>query len=156
MKNPQETSSLITYKDQIQILKSIRALLKSKSSRPQAVEMLENISSGSLSKYGKVLFHYLWGMVHLLEYKKTNDIDDLETANDFFDDMVVIAFEKKVQVTDPKMHFARAYAKFRLAQMTWEDERKPWLLQKANHITATLLKFHPKDSRFLWLKSQLA
>lgn len=144
-----------TKDNNFRILKGIRQLIKTKTYKRQAVEMLERIEPDLLLPKGKVLFQYVWGRVHILQHKENGDIEDLDIANDFLDDMMSIAYEHKVKVTDPRMHFSRAHTKFRLAQLTWDEQEKPWLLEKARHITNTTLGFHPDNDSLIWLKAQL-
>ncbi len=142
-------------KEQFRILKAIRQLIKTKAYKSEAIIMLEAIDFEVLPKEGKVLFNYVWGRVHILQYKETENVEDLDTANNYLDDMTTTAYQLGIKISDPRMHYSRAYNKFRLAQLTWEDENKPWLLKKVKHITEVNLRFYPDNTSFLWLKSQL-
>lgn len=144
-----------TKNNNVRILKAVRQLLKVKGYRQQAIEMLEGIDLDMLPDEAKVLYNYIYGRYHSILYKEDNDIEDLEIANDFYDEMVAIAYEKKVNITDPRMHFARAYVKYQLSQMVWDEERRPYLLDKARHITQIALRFNPENSSFIWLQGQL-
>ena len=143
-------------KDTLRCLKAIRQLIKVPIHRKLGRELLDRIDCDNLESTQRVLYHYLYGRYHANLYKEEKDIEDLEIANDFLDDMMAIAYEFKVKVTDPRMHFTRAHVKYQLAQLVWEEERKPWLLDKAKHITQTTLRFHPDNSSFIWLKGQLS
>lgn len=156
MKNLQTPgSSAPDSKDQFRTLKAVRQLIKTKAYKNQAIEMLEKVEIEHLPNEGKVLINYIWGRIHILQYKETHDIQDLEIANDFLDYMIVVAYEHKVRVTDPRLHFSRAHTKFLLAHLTWNEQEKPWLLDKARHITNTTLGFYPENSSFIWLQEQL-
>ena len=101
----------------------------------------------------KVLYLYINARYHYYMYKAHQDIEALEWSNDFLDDMATYAYEHKIP-TELPMVYTRAHVKFQLANLVWDEDRKPWLLQKAEHITDTSLKFNSTNSSFLWLKSQ--
>lgn len=146
----------LPHNDQLRILKAVRQLIKTKAYKKQAMEMLEGIDLDILPDEGKVLYNYIYGRYHSILYKEENDIEELEIANDFYDEMVAIAYENKVNITDPRMHFARAYVKYQLSQMIWDEERRPYLSEKARHITETTLRFNSNNSSFIWLQGQLS
>ncbi|HNP66271.1 MAG TPA: hypothetical protein PKH16_00065 [Aequorivita sp.] len=155
MKNSRTLQSANNSKDTLRFLKAIRQLIKIPSRLEIGRELLDSIICDFLEPDQKVLYHYVYGRYHANLYKENNDIEELETANDFLDDMISIAFEHKVKIRDPRMHFTRAHVKYQLAHLVWEEERKPWLLEKARHITQSTLRFHPDNSSFIWLQQQL-
>lgn len=137
-----------------QTLKTIRQMIKSDQDRQQASQVLDEIDSSTLSPKNKVQYLYINGRYHYYMYQSHEDIEALEWANDYLDDMATYAYQHKIP-TELPMVYTRAYVKFQLANLVWDEDRKPWLLHKAEHITNTSLKFHPNNSSFLWLKNQL-
>lgn len=142
-------------KENERCLIAIEALIKSKTYRELGLQKLNELDSDSLSPEHLVYYHYLNGRYYTYLYKQEEDVEHLEWANDFFDDMVSIAYKNKVIIEDVRFLFSRAHVKFLLAGSVWDTERKPWLLQKARHITDTTLRFNPNNNSFLWLKDQL-
>ncbi len=136
-------------------LEAIESLIRSKTFRELGFEKLNELDTDTLSPEHLVHYHYLNGRYCVYLYKQNQDIEHLEWANDFFDDMVSIAYENKVRIQEIRFLFSRAHVKFQLSRLVWDEERKPWLLEKAKHITNTVLKFNPKNESFLWLKLQL-
>ena len=141
-------------KDMKKQLENIESLIKSKTQRELGFEKLKELDTNSLTPEHLVFYHYLNGRYYVYLYREDQDIEHLEWANDFFDDMVSIAYEKKVRIKDVRLLFSRAHVKFQLAGLVWDEDRKPWLLQKSKHICDTVLKFNPQNDSFLWLKSQ--
>ena len=152
-KNPLQ---LEKHKETERCLTAIESLIKSKTFRKLGFEKLNGLKTNTFSPEQLVHYHYLNGRYYVYLFKQDGDIEHLEWANDFFDDMVTIAYEKKVRITDIRFLFSRAHTKYQLAGLVWDEQRKPWLLQKAEHITRIVLKFNPKNDSFLWLKAQLA
>lgn len=137
-------------------LTAIESLIKTKTFRELGFEKLNELKTNTFSPEQLVRYHYLNGRYYAYLFKQDGDIEHLEWANDFFDDMVAIAYKKKVRITDIRFLFSRAHTKYHLAKLVWDEQRKPWLLKKAEHITNTVLKFNPNNDSFLWLKTQLA
>ena len=73
----------------------------------------------------------------------------------FLDLMMSSAYENNYKVDEVRFLFTRAHTKVKLAEEVWEDERKPWLLKKANHIIEVSLRHHPLNDNFIWLQKQL-
>lgn len=153
-KTPKQQAQQV--KEQQRCLLAIESLIKSETFRELGFEKLNEVDIDSLTPEQLAYYHYLNGRYYVYLFKQCQDIEHLEWANDFFDDMVSTAYKNKVRIKDVRFLFSRAYVKFQLAQLVWDEERKPWLLQKAEHITETTLKFNPENESFLWLKSQLA
>ena len=143
--NNQETSYL---------LKAIRSLIKVERYRQEASQILDDLDSGGMNPENKVEYLYVSGRYHYYMYKQHEDMEALDWANDYLDEMATYAYEHKIP-TGPSMVYTRAFVKFKLAELVWDEDRKPWLLKKARHITDTSLKFDPKNSSFQWLKTQL-
>lgn len=136
-------------------LNAIEALIKVKPYRELGMEMLNELDKESLCHEHQVDYQYLNGRYFLYRFKDGNDLEDLEWANDYFDDMASQAYEKKVKIDDPRYHFSRAFAKYKLSLLVWDDQRKPWLLDKASKITENALRFNPNNNSFNWLKGQI-
>lgn len=151
-KNPKQNCQ--SSKDTSRILKAIRELIKTGKYREQARQMLDDIDSSKLIPNSKLEYLYIEGRYHYYMFKQHGDIEALEWANDYLDDMASFAYEHKIR-TELPMVYTRAYVKFQLSNLVWDEDRKPWLLQKAERITETSLKYHPDNSSFLWLKDQL-
>ena len=143
------------FKENQRCLTAIESLIKSKTYRELGFEKLKEVDTNSLAPEHLVHYHYLNGRYYVYSFKQDQDIEHLEWANDFFDDMVSIAYQKKVRIKDVRFLFSRANVKFQLAGLVWDEDRKSWLLQKAEHICDTVLKFNSENDSFLWLKSQL-
>lgn len=143
------------FQENERCLTTIESLIKTKIYREFGFQKLNELNVDSLNPKHLVYYHYLNGRYYVYCYKQDQDIEALEWANDFFDDMVKIAYQNKVSITNMRFLFSRANVKFQLSQLVWGDERKPWLLQKAKHICDIALTFNPKNENFLWLKSQI-
>ncbi len=154
--NHTKENSAQNWKDTNRRLKNVRFLIKKESTRELGYELLSQIEKGCLTPKQKVESLYINARYHICCFKEDSDITHLEWANDFLDDMVAFAYDKKVHIVDLKFIFSRAHVKFQLAQLIWDNERKPWLLDKAKHITETNLRFNPENESFLWLKNQLS
>lgn len=144
-KNPKETTKLLT---------AIRKLIKVKDYRQQSRQMLDTIDASQLAPVNKLEYLYIEGRYHYLMHKEHGDIEALEWSNDYLDDMASFAYEHKLRPQAP-MLYTRAFVKYQLANLVWDEDRKPWLLEKAERITNTHLNFDPENSSFLWLKGQL-
>lgn len=136
------------------LLSAIRKLIKLKDYRQQARQMLDGIDSSKLNPTNKLQYLYIEGRYHFLMHKEHEDIEALEWANDYLDDMASFAYEHKLCPEAP-MLYTRAFVKYQLANLVWDEDRRPWLLQKAGRITSTHLSHDPENSSFLWLKGQL-
>jgi hypothetical protein len=143
------------FKEAERCLEAIESLIKAKPYRELGMQKLNELDTKSLSKKHLVFYHYLNGRYFLYKFKEENDLEYLEWANDFFDSMVAIAFKIDTKIKDIRFYYSRAYTKFRLSELTWEDERKPWLLKKATEITERALQFNPENESFQWLQKQL-
>ena len=152
MKNTKKSTQ--TFKEIAKLLSAIRKLIKVKKYRQQAKQMLDEIDPSTLHPINKVTFLYIEGRYHYLMHKEYGDIEALEWANDYLDDMVSYAYGHKLRPEAP-MLYTRAFVKYQLANLVWDEDRKPWLLEKATHITDTQLRHNPENSSFLWLKGQL-
>lgn len=153
MKNSYQGKNSQNPKDALRILKAIHQLIKTEQYREQGRQMLDDIDSQTLTPKDKVTYLYVNGRYHYYMHKEHQDVEALEWSNDFLDDLASYAYEHKVSLELP-MIYTRAYVKFQLANLVWDEDRKPWLRQKAEHITDNSLKFNPTNSSFLWLKSQ--
>lgn len=153
--NHTKENSAQNWKDTNRRLKNVRSLIKKDSTRELGYSLLSQIEKGCLTPKQKVESLYLNARYYISLFNEDNDIESLEWANDFLDDMVVFAYDKEFHIQDLKFIFSRAHVKFQLAQLIWDNERKPWLLDKAKHITETTLRFNPENENFLWLQQQL-
>ena len=141
-------------KDNANLLSAIRKLIKVDSHRQQARQILDEIGSSKLYPKNKLEYLFIEGRYHYLMHNEHGDIEALEWANDYLDDMASFAYEHKLR-PDAPMLYTRAFVKYQLANLVWDEDRKPWLLQKAERITSTHLSNDPENSSFLWLKGQL-
>lgn len=153
VKTPEQKAQ--NYKETSLCLKAIESLIKTATYRSIGYKMLNNLDSDQLVPDHKVTYLYLYGRYFTYTYRITKDVEDLETANDFFDDVMQYAFGHDVKVTDFKIFYSRAYTKFQLAKIVWDEERKPWLLKKAKSITDRALSIDNSNDSFLWLQQQL-
>ena len=155
MKNQKQKNPVNSFQKEITTtLLRCRKLIKSPETRQEAIQILDGLDSSKMSPENKVLYLYVNGRYHYYMHKQYGDIEALEWSNDYLDDLASYAYEHKIPLELP-MIYTRAYVKYQLANLVWDEDRKPWLLQKAKHITDHSLKFHPTNSSFLWLKSQL-
>ena len=136
-------------------LKAIETLIKAKPYRELGMEKLNELDTKSLSKEQLVTYHYLNGRYFLYKFKEESDLEHLEWANDFFDNVFSFAFKANIKIKDARLFYSRAYTKFKLSQLVWEEERKPWLLKKATEITEKALQLNPQNESFRWLQNQL-
>ncbi len=143
------------YKETDLCLTAIESLIKTTTYRSIGYKMLNDLDADDLAPDHKVTYLYLYGRYFSYTYRETKEVEDLETANDFFDDLMQYAFDHDVKVTDFKIFYSRAYTKFKLAQIVWDDERKPWLLKKAKSITKRAISIDNSNDSFLWLQQQL-
>lgn len=153
--NRTKENSVQNWKGTNRDLKKVSTLIKKYYTREAGYKLLSQIEKGSLTPKQNVEALYLNARYYIFCFKEDNDITHLEWANDFLDDMVTLAYDKKVHINDLKFIFTRAHVKFQLANLVWEEERKQWLLEKAHHIIDTTLRFNPSNENFLWLRSQL-
>jgi len=153
MKNHNESKS--SPKEFQNILDAIELLIKSDTYREIGNELLGKFDTKILSPKQLAHYQYLNARYHVYMYRKDKDLEDLEYANDFLDEMTSSAFNSGYIIKDVRYLFTRAHTKYELAKTVWEEERKPWLLEKARHITQTALRFNPENSSFIWLQEQL-
>jgi hypothetical protein len=146
----------LNFKETQKCLDAIESLIKAKSYRELGMQKLNEMDTKSLSKEHLVTYHYLNGRYFLYKFQDENDLELLEWANDFFDSMFAIAFKLGIKIKDARLYFSRAYSKFRLYELIWDEERKPWLLKKATEITEKSLQFDPENESFQWLQKQLS
>jgi len=139
-----------------QILTAAKELIKTKSYREEGFEKLQAIEADRLTPQQQIFYYYIKGKYYLLSYKNnTNDVESLSWANDYYSDMVSVAFENNIRIKNPKRHFVRAYTKYLLAQTLSNQEKKEKLLGKVQQIITTALRFNPDNSSFIWLQSLL-
>lgn len=119
-------------------------------------EFLDRIKPDYLSPYYKVYNLYLNAKFHFNCYKQEDAIEHLELASGLLDSMDALAYQKKVWINNPDHHFTRAYIKFLLATLYWDEDSSPYYLEKAIRITDCSLNHHPKHKGFIWLKNQFA
>jgi hypothetical protein len=143
------------YKETDLCLRAIESLIKTSTFRSVGCEMLNKLDSNQLIPDHKVVYLYLYGRYYSYTFRQTNEIENLELANDFYDEVMQYAYEQKIKIKDFKFFYSRAYTKFKLAQLVWDAERKPWLLQKAVAITNRALAIDNQNDSFLWLQEQL-
>lgn len=153
LKTPEQTAQ--ENKEVTLYLDAIESLIKTEAYREVGNEMFSKLDSATLTPKNLVRYYYLNGRYFLYLFRLENDIEDLEYANSFFDDMATKAYELGYIIDDCRFLFSRAHTKFQLAGLVWEEERKPWLLKKVKHITETVLRFDSGNQSFLWLKQQL-
>ena len=137
-------------------LNAIELLIKTNEHRELGSELLGKINYESLSAKHLAHYHYLNARYFVYKFRQENDMEHLEYANDFLDQMMSSAYENNYTVSEARFLFTRAHTKMQLAELVWEEERKPWLLSKANHIVEVSLRHHPENSSFLWLQQKLS
>ena len=142
-------------KDTSRILKAIRVLIKTEKYRQQARLMLDDIDASNLIPKHKLEYLYIEGRYYYYMFKHQGEIEALEWSSDYLDDMATYAYDHKIP-TELPMVYTRACVKFLLANEVWDEERKPWLLNKARHIIETSLRFNPENESFLWLQKELS
>ena len=145
----------ITYtpKEITNLLSAIRKLIKVDSHRFHARQILDEIDALEFTPAHKLEYLYIEGRYHFLMHKEHGDLEALEWANDYLDEMASHAYDHKLRPEAP-MLYTRAFVKFQLANLVWDEDRKPWLLEKAEHITDVYLTHNSENSSFRWLKSQ--
>jgi hypothetical protein len=135
---------------------TINRLIHSSEKREQGYELLSILEKEELSPEEQVYCHYLNARYYLASYMEDYDIEQLEYAHDFLNDLVQLAFDNNVRISNPWIHYTRANVKFMLAQVVWEEERIDWLLIKARKIVGKVVRLQPQNEDFLRLQKQLA
>ena len=74
-------------------LNAIELLIKSNTYRELGNELLANINPKKLSPKQLAQYHYLNARYQIYTYREDNDLENLETANDFLDDMMATAYQ---------------------------------------------------------------
>lgn len=141
-------------KDTYKSLKRIEKLISNSATREQGSKLLSTLDSTTLCPKDQLNYYFLQARYYVKCYREHKDVEFLEWANDFMDDLITSAYNHNIKVRDNRYHFTRAYVKFQLARLVWDDDRKPWLMQKAKSITCKALEFHPNNSSFNWLQAQ--
>lgn len=118
-------------------------------------KLLGKVKPEFLSPYYKVYNLYLNARFHFNCYKQEDSIEHLELASGLIDSMDALAYQKKVWVNNPDHHFTRAYIKFLMATLYWDEYSSPYYLEKTNRITDRVLNTNPNHKGFIWLKNQL-
>jgi len=136
------------------ILAKCRKLIKSADTRQEAIHILDGLDSGKMNPKNKVQYLYINGRYHYYMYVAHSDIEALEWSNDYLDDMASFAYESKQPLEFPTL-YTRAYVKYTLGNLVWDESRKPWLHEKARNMTQRMVVKYPNNSSFNWLNDQL-
>lgn len=136
------------------ILVKCRKQIKSPKTRQEAIQILDDLDSCKMNAENKVQYLYINGRYHYYLHVAHKEIEALEWSNDYLDDMATFAYESKVVLELP-MLYTRAYVKFLLGNLVWDEDRKPWLLNKAVAITERMVTRYPQNDSFNWLKNKL-
>lgn len=144
-------------REMFQILNAIKELIKTKSFREEGFEKLKSIDVEELLPQQQIFYYYIKAKFYMLSYREAEvkDITLLEYADDFYTDMVTVAFKNEIRIKSPKNHFARAYCKYLLAQEHSNQQIREKLLAKVKQIVTTALRISPDNDSFMWLQSQL-
>lgn len=136
-------------------LKAINEQIKASHTREFGYQLLFDITSEELSP-GLAMYHaYLKGKYHGLTYKESGSLEDLERADDYFDEVISIAKDNSIRTKNPKYLFKRAYTKFLLSQILKKESTRQFFYEKASYLTDAGLRYHTQNESFIWLKSQL-
>ena len=140
-----------------QLLKALNEMIKTPILQQEGFEKLQEIDADELCIENQVYYYYIKAKYYVLQFKNSTDKDLslLEYANDYYTDMVVIAYENSFALQNPKRHFSRAYCKYLIASHITSEESKTRLLVKAEQIVNRVLRNNPTNRSCLWLKSEL-
>ncbi len=145
--NPVDSNK--TYKH----LKHLNSLIKKPSTSKEGFLKLQKIDLEKLTVGLQLYATYLKGKYYKLCYKNSEvkNLEDLERANEYFDEVIYIARENNIKLKNPKYKFIRANTKFELSIALKNAPRAEQLRNHAIHLTQTFLKYKPNDETFNWL-----
>jgi len=152
------TNATATHKENSQLgrLETIHRLINGRTFQPELVEeKLSKINSDYLTPYCLVYFKYLNVRHHFNCYKQEDAIEHLELACDLLDDMDTTAYEQGVKICNDEYHFTRAYVRFVLSTLYFDEFETPWMLSKVRRITDNAVNYNPHNLKFVWLQKQL-
>ncbi|MDC7996908.1 hypothetical protein [Gilvibacter sediminis] len=157
MKNLQnlESRCSLTTKKIYQLLLKANRLIHCPIHREAGNEIISQIEAMAINPEERLFCYYLSSRYFYLSYMENEDLEFLEYAHDFLNDLVQFAFDNGIKVTN-RMHFMRARVKHILSKSVWEEERVEWLVIKANKIVTHILKKDPYNEEYLELQRQLA
>ncbi len=135
------------------VLRKIKNLLSNKYLE-KAKQRLSALESDNLSEKNLLFYYFLQARYYVKLYRQDNDVEHLEWANDYMDDVFHKAYKYNIKIRDNRYYYTRAYVKFQLSKLVWDEDRKPWLLSKAKSITEKALRFYPNNPSFNWLQTQ--
>lgn len=143
-------------KSQISRLEAIHRLINGRSFQPELVEeKLSKINTDYLTSYCLVYFKYLNVRHHFNCYKQENAIEHLELASGLLDDMDRTAYQQGVKICNDEYHFTRAYVRFVLSTLSFDEYETPYLLSKVRRTVDNALNYNSNNQKFVWLQKQL-
>jgi len=142
---------------QIGRLETIHKLINGRTFQPEEVEeKLSKIKQEYLTPYCLVYYKYLNVRHHFNFYRTEDIIEHLELAFGLLEDMDYTARRNGIKIINDEYHFTRAYIRFVMSKISYDDYSSPLIISKAKRITEIALSFNPNNSKFLWLQNQLA
>lgn len=138
-----------------QHLKSINSLIKGKTTREEGFSKLNLIDKDNLSVGLQIYCHYLTGKYHSLRHRETGRLEELELANDFFDEIIFTARDNNIFIKNKKYLFVRAHCKFRLAKALFKKSSKEHFYRHSRFLTQQALKYNPDCKNFQWLLNEI-
>ncbi|MDG5490610.1 hypothetical protein [Psychroserpens sp. SPM9] len=142
---------------QLSRLESIHKLINGRAFQPSLVEeKLSQINTSYLTPYCLVYFKYLNVRHHFNYYRAEGALEHLELSMGLLNEMDQTAYKLKVRISNDEYHFTRAYVRFTVSFHSEDEYDTQFIISKVKHITDNALRINPKDSKFKWLKNQLA
>lgn len=138
-------------------LKSINDLIKNPLGRELGFEKLKAVQTDALNPGLQMYCCYLKGKYYSFIYRgsKPKDIIVLETANDYFDEILEIARINNIQIKNPKYLFLCAHSKYELSRGHSKESLKKYFFGRAKTLTEKALKTFGTNESLLWLSSEI-
>lgn len=136
-------------------LKFINSLIKGKATREEGFSKLRIIDKDNLPVGLQIYYHYLTGKYHSLRFRETDRLEELESANDFFDEIIFTARDNNIFIKNKKYLFVRAHCKFEIAKALVKKSSKEHFYQHSRFLTQQALKYNPDCKNLQWLLNEI-
>ena len=118
-------------------------------------EELLSIETYSLPLHLEIYHNYIVGKFFFYESKVANKLENLELANEKFNNIFVLANSNKKELINSKYFFKTAHTKYELSKITHNLLDSEALRKQALKITNQGLQKNKNNSSLLWLLSEL-
>lgn len=144
-----------TSEEVFNYLKKLNILIKGEKTREQGFSRLKQIEKNNLSTGLEIYCHYLEGKYHSLRYREHGKLEELELANDCFDEIIFTARDNNIFIKNPKYLFVRAHCKFQLAKALSKRPSKEHFYKHSKFLTEKALQYNPNCDNFKWLINEI-